>query len=46
MYRDVRAAVLQFRFGRIGDVPVVGDWDRDGRDEPGAVRNRATWVLS
>ena len=35
MARDVRAAVLQFRFGRTGDVPVVGDWDRDGRDEPG-----------
>lgn len=38
--------VLQFRFGRLGDVPVVGDWNRDGRDEPGVVRNRSEWLLS
>ncbi len=46
MVRDVRAAVLQFRFGAPGDIPVVGDWDRDGRDDPGMVRSRSTWLLS
>ena len=45
MAPDVRAAVLQFTFGRAGDIPVVGDWDRDGRSDPGAVRNRSEWVL-
>ncbi len=38
--------VLTFRFGSNADLPVVGDWDRDGRDEPGIVRNRSVWVLS
>jgi len=46
MDRAVRAAVLTLRFGQAGDIPVVGDWDRDGRDEPGVVRNRTTWLLS
>ena len=46
MDRSVRAAVLRFRFGAAGDVPVVGDWNRDGRDDPGVVRNRSQWVLS
>ena len=46
MDRPVRAAVLQLQFGEPGDLPVVGDWDRDGRDEPGVVRNRSTWILS
>jgi hypothetical protein len=41
-----RAAVLQFPFGLPTDVPVVGDWDRDGRDEPGVVRDRARWIFS
>jgi hypothetical protein len=46
MDRPVRAAVLQFRFGSVGDIPVVGDWDRDGRDEPGVVHNRSEWILA
>lgn len=41
-----QTAVLQFAFGSYGDLPVVGDWDRDGRDEPGVVQDRRTWVLS
>jgi hypothetical protein len=45
MMRDVHAAVLQFSFGAVGDLPVVGDWDRDGRDDPGFVRGRSEWVL-
>lgn len=39
-------AVLTFDFGSFGDVPVVGDWNRDGIDDPGVVQNRQTWVLS
>ena len=44
--RTARTAVLQLSFGSYGDLPVVGDWDRDGRDEPGVVQDRSTWVLS
>ncbi len=43
---EVRAAVVQFPFGLPTDVPVVGDWNRDGRDEPGVVRDRRDWYLS
>jgi hypothetical protein len=41
-----RSAQLQFTFGDVGDVPVVGDWDRDGRAEPGVVRGGRTWILA
>ncbi len=44
--RSAGTAVLEFGFGSFGDLPVVGDWDRDGRDEPGVVQDRTTWVLS
>ncbi len=44
--RATRSAVLVFDFGSAGDIPVVGDWDRDGLDEPGLVQDRATWALS
>lgn len=40
------AAVLQFAFGLPTDTPVVGDWDRDGRSEPGVVRDGRDWYLS
>jgi hypothetical protein len=30
--------------GEAGDVPVVGDFDRDGRDDLGVYR-RGTWIL-
>ena len=33
------------RFGQAGDVPVVGDWDGDGRDSPGLFR-AGTWTLN
>ncbi len=38
--------MLSFVFGSFGDLPVVGDWDRDGRSEPGVVQDRSAWVLS
>lgn len=41
-----RAAVLQFPFGLPTDTPVVGDWDRDGRSDPGSVRGDRDWYLS
>ncbi|MHB1164340.1 MAG: hypothetical protein ACYC3K_03770 [Candidatus Nanopelagicales bacterium] len=44
--RSVRAAVVRFAFGAAGDVPVVGDWDGDGRDDPGVVRAGREWILS
>jgi len=39
-------AILTFPFGSFGDLPVVGDWNRDGSDDPGIVQDRTTWVLS
>jgi len=33
-----------FTFGNAGDKPVVGDWDGDGDDDVGVVRN-GTWYL-
>ena len=35
---------IVFEFGRIGDIPVVGDWTGDGRDLPGC-RPHGTWML-
>ena len=46
MVRDARAALLTFPFGLPTDVPVAGDWNRDGRAEPGVVRDARTWYLS
>ncbi|MBK9738980.1 MAG: hypothetical protein IPO93_05625 [Actinobacteria bacterium] len=46
MVREARAAVLQFPYGLPTDTPVVGDWDRDGRSDPGVVRNGRDWLLS
>jgi len=37
--------IAQFPFGLSTDIPVVGDWDGNGSDEPGVVRG-ATWFLS
>jgi peptidoglycan hydrolase-like amidase len=36
--------VLRFNYGRAGDVPLVGDWNGDGTDTVGIVRDR-TWHL-
>ncbi|XXY51108.1 hypothetical protein WME91_08180 [Sorangium sp. So ce269] len=34
------------RFSAAGDTPVVGDWNGDGRSEPGVFRNAdGTWLL-
>lgn len=46
MVRDAHAAILQFAFGLPSDTPVVGDWDRNGRSDPGAVRASRDWYLS
>jgi peptidoglycan/xylan/chitin deacetylase (PgdA/CDA1 family) len=35
---------LVFRYGRAGDLPVMGDWNGDGVTTPGVVRGR-TWYL-
>jgi len=43
---DGKSVVLQFAFGSPGDVPVVGDWNRDGRTDPGVVRDRTHWYLN
>ncbi len=32
------ASTLTYRFGRAGDVPLMGDWDCDGVDTPGVYR--------
>ena len=34
-----------FGYGQPGDIPVCGDWDGNGTDTPGIVRN-GTWYLS
>lgn len=46
MVPDARAAVLEFPFGLPSDIPVAGDWDRNGRAEPGVVRAGRDWYLS
>lgn len=35
---------VSFRFGRPGDIPIVGDWTGEGRDLPGVIRGN-TWYL-
>jgi hypothetical protein len=32
-------------WGSPGDVPVPGDYDGDGKDDPGIYRNGTWWVL-
>jgi hypothetical protein len=41
-YPTVQAVM---KFGRRGDLPVVGDWNGDGRTDIGTVR-RGTWRLA
>jgi hypothetical protein len=38
------AATYQFSCGTTGDLPVVGEWDLDGRDEIGVYRT-GQWLL-
>jgi hypothetical protein len=44
LHRDGNCEVLEFRYGRPGDLPVSGDWNADGTDTVGVVRGRA-WHL-
>ena len=37
-------ADISFQFGEPGDIPVTGDWNKDGVDTPGVVRGN-TWYL-
>ena len=43
---QAKAAYLTFPFGTARDTPVVGDWNGDGRSEPGYVRTGRTWTLA
>ena len=36
--RQLDAADMNFEMGETGDIPIVGDWDGDGIDEPGLYR--------
>ncbi len=40
------AALLNFSLGTRKDVPIVGDWDGNGRSDPGYVRGGSRWMLS
>lgn len=42
--RTASGAELRYHFGRRGDVPVVADWNADGRDTVSIVR-RSTWHI-
>ena len=42
---EYSSSIAEFAFGRSTDIPVVGDWDGNGADSPGAVRGH-TWFLS
>lgn len=46
LHPEEKVALVSFLFGLPTDVPVVGDWNGDGRDTPGVVRDGATWLLS
>lgn len=39
-------ATVSFPFGLPTDIPVVGDWNGDGADTPGVVRDGMTWLLA
>jgi len=43
---DGKAVTLTLVFGAAGDVPVVGDWDGNGRSTPGVVRAGSQWRLA
>lgn len=50
-YADLphRTAPLHVRYGNAGDIPVVGDWNGNGRDTIGVVRDeggRYVWLLN
>ncbi|MBW3658257.1 MAG: hypothetical protein KY457_06440 [Actinobacteria bacterium] len=37
---------IRSHYGRAGDRPLVGDWDGDGDETPGAHRDRNRWLLT
>jgi M6 family metalloprotease-like protein len=39
------AGDLVYTFGKSGDIPVTGDWNKDGKTEIGVVRNTNLWLL-
>ena len=34
-----------YNFGITGDIPVTGDWNKDGKTEIGVIRSNRTWYL-
>ncbi|CAB4663620.1 unannotated protein [freshwater metagenome] len=46
IHKDENYALVNFAFGLSTDIPVVGDWNADGSDSPGVVRNNTTWIFS
>jgi hypothetical protein len=43
--RTAAGEVISYRYGRAGDVPIVADWNGDGRDTVSIVRDR-TWHIN
>jgi hypothetical protein len=43
--RTADGEVISYRYGRAGDVPIVADWNGDGRDTVSIVRDR-TWHIN
>ncbi|MSV53628.1 MAG: hypothetical protein F2898_06750, partial [Actinobacteria bacterium] len=46
MVPEANAAIITFPFGLPTDTPIAGDWNADGIDTPGVVRDRSLWILS
>ncbi|MFA7323487.1 MAG: VCBS repeat-containing protein, partial [Candidatus Nanopelagicales bacterium] len=46
LHPQEKYGVVSFLYGLPTDVPVVGDWNGDGTDTPGVVRDSSTWILS
>ena len=43
--RTADGEIISYEYGRVGDVPVVADWNGDGRDTVSIVRD-GTWLLN
>ncbi|MDO8733399.1 MAG: hypothetical protein Q7L55_12655 [Actinomycetota bacterium] len=43
---DDELGIVSFPYGLPTDIPVVGDWNSDGADTPGVVRDGVNWLLS
>ena len=44
-YNNTGLTDKTFRFGTTGDIPIIGDWNNDDKDEIGVIRNNNTWIL-